>query len=667
MNVAYQTLGHYQILDMIDKGGMGVVYRAKHVSLKRMVALKLLPPSRLKGKLGLLRFQREIEILARMNHPNIATAYDSGTSGELHYLAMELIEGQSLRTLVSSRGPLPIEEALNYVRQAAQGLAYAHREGVIHRDIKPSNLMLTNDGIVKILDLGVARIIHSQNVTADNSTIRDLTSQMTFVGTAEYCSPEQATDSSSVSTRSDVYSLGCTLYFLLTGKPVFHGKSTMEYLMSHQSMPRPSVRTQNREIPRSVDRMLTKMLAIAPENRFASMEELIEAIDGLSLEPRPRVSGVTLGIGLALLAVVALSIFAWGNYQEVDQAEPPILKTRFVDNSPDRYDDLMFGLEVKQELPAEYEKYLWINLAQITQDGRHAVIAGGRFDNGVETRYPVTIRNLADWTIAGELTTPRSWTWCGGESPDGKQLLVGTGGSPELSGGKQLGGDDFAVYVVRLNAPNSTPVRFGLHNKAISGAAFLTGDRVVSGSFDETLRLFDAVDAEQLREYENPFGEILALAASPDRKRFATGHFDSVAIWDPESGTHLINFAFPLAKAVAFSGDNSRLAVGGNGGSIVVWDIQQRRIVQEVEHLSERVNCIVWCHRGHAILTGHNDGTLNLWDLRTNELMRRETIEETPIKCLSVSPDSTTAISGSSDGVVRLWKLSAERKRTNVR
>lgn len=664
MNVTNQTVGHYQILDMIDKGGMGVVYRAKHVSLKRMVALKLLPPSRLKGKLGLLRFQREIEILARMNHPNIATAYDSGTSGELHYLVMELIEGQSLRSLVNARGPLPIEEALGYVRQAAQGLAYAHGEGVIHRDIKPSNLMLTNDGVVKILDLGVARIIHNQNVTADHSTIRDLTSQLTFVGTAEYSSPEQASDSSSVSARSDVYSLGCTLYFLLTGKPVFHGKSTMEFLMSHQSMPRPSVRAQNRDIPRSVDRLLMKMLAIAPEKRFASMEEVIEAIDGLSLDPSPRVSGIIPGIGLALLV---LAIFASGKFQEENQADPPVIETRFVDNSPDRYDDLMFGLEAKQEFPDEYEKYLWINLAHLTQNGRHAVIAGGRFDSGADTRYPVTIRNLADWTIAAEFTTPRSWTWCGAESPDGKHLLVGTGGSPELTDGKQLGGDDFAVYVVRLNAPNSTPVRFGLHRKAISGAAFLTGDRIVSGSFDETLRLFDAVDAEELREYENPFGEVLALAASPDRKRFATGHFDSVAIWDPESGTHLINFAFPLAKAVAFSGDNSRLAVGGNGGSIVVWDIQQRRIVQEIEHFSERVNCIAWCHHGHAILTGHNDGTLNLCDLRTNELLRRETIEETPIKCLSVSPDSTTAISGSSDGVVRLWKLSAERKRTNVR
>ena len=238
------VLGDYQLLEKIGGGGMGRVYKARHRTMQRLVALKILPGVD-RSPEAVRRFQREIQAMARLTHPNIVTAYDAGQCEGTHFLVMELVDGSDLAQHVNRHGPLPIAVALDYTRQVALGLEYAHREGVIHRDIKPSNLLLDNAGAVKILDLGLARF-GSQLCGAEASAASQLTQRGSVFGTIDYMAPEQAANASQADPRSDIYSLGCTLHFLLTGQPVFAGQSAVERLIAHRERSAPASPTPAR-------------------------------------------------------------------------------------------------------------------------------------------------------------------------------------------------------------------------------------------------------------------------------------------------------------------------------------------------------------------------------------------------------------------------------------
>ncbi len=212
-----ELLNHprYRVLALLGAGGMGAVYKAEHRLMERLVALKVMA-ARLLGNAAMVeRFRREVKAAARLAHPNIVTAHDAEQAGDLHFLVMEYVEGTDLARVVAERGPLPVGEACDYVRQAAMGLQHAHEHGMIHRDIKPHNLMLTPQGTVKMLDFGLARLAGEAGSQPGGGT-----AQGTVLGTVDYMAPEQADDAHQADIRSDIYSLGCTLYHLLSGRPL---------------------------------------------------------------------------------------------------------------------------------------------------------------------------------------------------------------------------------------------------------------------------------------------------------------------------------------------------------------------------------------------------------------------------------------------------------------
>jgi serine/threonine protein kinase len=267
--------GKYTIISFLGQGGMGDVYLAWHEDLCCQRAVKVLPARASDRPEAIKRFRKEIEIQARVMHPNIAVAMDAGEDRDRVYLVMEYIPGKNLRDLVQEEGPLDWKRACHVVFQAALGLRCAHENGMVHRDIKPSNLLLSPNGTVKILDLGLARLLTS--ASGDVTQTRP----GALLGTVDYMPPEQAADPRSADARSDLYSLGCTFYFLLTGHPPFGDRSWAEKLAAHVAAQPEPVDKDRPDIPRAVAEIVHKLLAKKPEDRYASAEQLLSVLRSL--------------------------------------------------------------------------------------------------------------------------------------------------------------------------------------------------------------------------------------------------------------------------------------------------------------------------------------------------------------------------------------------------
>jgi len=273
-----KRLGNYELLEELGQGGMGVVYKARQVLLNQIVALKVLPKRFLDDRQAVSRFRREMQSIGALEHPNIVRAYNAGEEEGTHFLVMEFVDGATLQGVVAKSGVLSIGAACEAVRQAALGLQYVHEHGLVHRDIKPANLMLTSSGAVKILDLGLARL------SAGEMT-EQLTQTGVTMGTVDYMAPEQWEDSSAVDIRSDLYSLGCTLFYLLTGKPPYCDAAydtPRKKLMAHAVAPIPSLAALREDCPEELDELFGRVLAKEPEGRFASPGELADAVGPLA-------------------------------------------------------------------------------------------------------------------------------------------------------------------------------------------------------------------------------------------------------------------------------------------------------------------------------------------------------------------------------------------------
>jgi serine/threonine protein kinase len=266
-----RRLAHFELIEPIGVGGMAAVLRARDTQLDRLVALKILPPEMAGDEENVRRFHQEARSAARLDHENIARVFYCGEDQRLHFIAFEFVEGENLRTLLERRGRIPVGEALHYMLQVAAGLAHAARRGVVHRDIKPSNIIVTPNGRAKLVDMGLARCEEAHND-------HDLTQSGVTLGTFDYISPEQALEPREADVRSDIYSLGCTFYHMLTGRPPVPEGTAAKKLHCHQHVKPPDPRQFVPDLPTEVVLILDRMMAKQPRDRFQAPEELVHQL-----------------------------------------------------------------------------------------------------------------------------------------------------------------------------------------------------------------------------------------------------------------------------------------------------------------------------------------------------------------------------------------------------
>jgi formylglycine-generating enzyme required for sulfatase activity/serine/threonine protein kinase len=342
-----QTLvvGNYLVLDRIGAGGMGQVFRARHQKMDRVVALKILSKRNTSSPDAIERFQREAKAAARLTHPNIVTAHDADEAGGTHFLVMEYVEGTDLSLLVKSQGPLPVAQAVSCILQAARGLQHAHAEGIVHRDIKPSNLLLDKRGKVKILDMGLARFDDPATGApegVDTAAKCELTHNGAVMGTVDYMAPEQALDTHTADQRADIYSLGCSLYYLLTGSAPFGGDSVMKRLLAHRESPIPSIRAMRTDVPEALDQVFQRMIAKDLTQRYQSTGDVITALEHAVRQPsavgavqamsgskplwrRPWVLGTVGAAVLVCASVIGINLMSHDPDERAQGVEPPAL------------------------------------------------------------------------------------------------------------------------------------------------------------------------------------------------------------------------------------------------------------------------------------------------------------------------------------------------------
>jgi WD40 repeat protein len=634
----------YDILGVLGRGGMGVVYKAMQQRLKRVVALKVIridtqgPDSTV-----IKRFQREALAAAQLFHPNVVVVFDSDQVGDTYFIAMEYVAGVDLYHLVKDGGPLDIPRACDYIRQAAQGLQHAGERGLVHRDIKPSNLLVTEApgptthpfGLVKILDMGLALARDLPNAQSV-----DCTQAGALMGTPDYIAPEQAMDSHAVDIRSDLYSLGCTFYYLLTGKPPFGELALMKKLLMHQTGEARPVEELRPDAPPGLSVILRKLMAKHPEHRYQTPAELIDALDALGF-PGPKLSGTmrkrdsvvmlsravpatphrttdsTIETAAALSATKRVEPRQDGNQAEriavLEGHRGWVTSLAF---APDRKRLASGGVDGRirlwtmssskgrdSELPCVHVAE--IGALAISPDNRYLASGPGSlgcaislWDNSTEEPSVTTNIPCQETTIV---------------------TLVYSASSRFLAGA----GSDAIVRVWDEKAPGKPVVLKG-HGATVNTLAFASDEQTVaSGSQDGTVRLWNTSNFWSKKQgvLDGNWGPVRTVAFSPDSKTLALGCLDqTIRLWDVSEPTPEERFVLTghagVPRLVYFNRDGATLLSVCDGGRIILWNLATNAVGREWRlPRADVYNSVAFTHDGRYLAAGNSDGQVYLYRL----------------------------------------------------
>jgi hypothetical protein len=657
------AIGNYVILDKLGRGGMGLVLRAQHRRMKRIVALKVLPPSYARNQAAVQRFHREAEAVARLGHPNIVAALDASEYGGLHFLAMEYVDGTDLAGLVRAQGPLAVDRAIECVTQAARGLGAAHAEGIYHRDIKPSNLILDTGGRVKILDLGLARFESQADLLGSAEADPSLTRPGDLMGTVAFMSPEQAYNAQDADHRSDIYSLGCTLYFLLTARPPYSGVTPMACLLAHREQPIPSLRAVRPEAPQRLDLVLGRMLAKSPEDRHPSTDAVIADLESC-LGPEPEADPVPVPVPVPVPGPA------------VSPPADPTTEVATATTSGSRLPLRGVALAAAGGLLGAIVMGMggrwWVRpreTAAANAGLEAAAPIGSPGEPGAPATGPENAPPPASRPAEAASEEPRPIETVGEvhRFRDMGNVRV-EGIAVSADGGQALtAGDDGRVRCWEVSTGSEIRAPF-VHDEAVLAVTFSPdGLYALSGGRDRLARIWDLTSGRVIRRFAGHEKAIFSVAYSPDGRRVLTGGGDgTVRLWDVPTQVQVDRRVHDdSVTAVAFSPDGRRALSGSDDRTVRLWDLEDAggKAIRRFEARAQ-VQCVAYSPGGDRALSGGSDGALTLWDLAggPGPMIRRLDARGDWIRCVSFLPDGRHAVAGTEGGKLILWDLEGERE-----
>ncbi len=661
------VLGSYVLLDKLGEGGMGAVFKARNWKLGRTVAVKLIRKERLDSAHAVARFLREVRAAARLDHPNIVQAHDADEVHGSHLLVMEYVDGTDLARHVKEHGPLPVPRACDCVRQAALGLQHAFERGLVHRDVKPHNLLLTRTGVVKVLDMGLARI----SQTGDGASSTSLTQEGVVMGTPDYIAPEQALDSHTVDTRADLYSLGCTFFFLLTGRVPFPGGTLLHKLNKHQYEPPPRVEALRPDVPPAIGAVVRKLMAKDPEDRFQTPAELTRALDAVRAAAAPRPPAPAATVTHSVTAVENPFAGLRSNSTVARRPENPsalarrplvvaaagvagvlllgliVLLARSGNTSPGGPDAPPAPKETAPRPPSAAERARQAERRRVAAaEEDFKPLAAKANDPAGGGAAAAALRKVLREFLMKHSGTPAATRACELLGP----VLAKLPSPLDQLDPKNVPQDCIDHWRAGGREPPGELVAAlgehrGRHWTGIWAVAYSPNGKWIASAGGDAIRLWDVAPFRERFARKVLNWRARGLVFSPDSRRLLAFGGSGMWLLDVETGKEVHVFPGAVHWSATFSADGRRILYGTTD-RMSLWDVDSKREVNGFAHPGY-VNSVVFRDNERTALAaswfgGSKKTDVRLWDLRTGTFLRREQ----PYASFLVSPDGRRALSG---------------------